>query len=214
MPSREFGKVCPATDLYALGHIAYEMALGSKVYRKQFPAVFEGTGSGKEANPGARWMAWHCSLPTKADPIHEIQKEFPRQLSDIINTELGLMAKPLSERMAAPANSLSCNWRSNQPVAVVVSGAAGADRTRSCRASREPPAVVASTGRQSRTRRSRRLRSGVMYYVQCCAAGKAAPFDLATLCSATRQGQDLAVAPGYPADGTAWLPTSSVEGLF
>jgi serine/threonine-protein kinase len=45
--SREFGTVCPATDLYALGHIAYEMALGTRQYRAQFPTVYEGQSSRK-----------------------------------------------------------------------------------------------------------------------------------------------------------------------
>jgi len=35
MLSSEFGRVGPATDLYALGHIAYELALGTRAHRQQ-----------------------------------------------------------------------------------------------------------------------------------------------------------------------------------
>ena len=49
--SKEFGRVGPATDLYALGHIAYEMALGAKLHRQQFPAVWADASKPADAEP-------------------------------------------------------------------------------------------------------------------------------------------------------------------
>jgi serine/threonine protein kinase len=100
--SRDLGKSCPATDLYALGHIAYELALGGKLYRQQFPAVYEPRQGSKDANP-AKWMAWHCSITTKATSICEVLGEFPQHLSDIIAK---LMTKPLKDRYAAAGEVL------------------------------------------------------------------------------------------------------------
>lgn len=92
--SREFGKTAPATDLYALGHIAYELALGGKIYRPQFPAVYEDVRGHKEPPP-QRWMSWHSSINTNAKPVAEVRSDFPSPLSDIIAK---LMAKPLADR--------------------------------------------------------------------------------------------------------------------
>ncbi len=100
--SREFGKICPATDLYALGHIAYEMALGGRAYRHQFPAVYADRDSSRDAPP-AKWMAWHCSLPTRVLAVAEVRRDFPRPLSDVI---VKLMAKPFTDRYAAASDVL------------------------------------------------------------------------------------------------------------
>jgi serine/threonine-protein kinase len=97
----EYGKVGPATDLYALGHIAYELSLGTRQHVKQFPAVFEGNSS-KEPPPN-KWMMWHASINTKAPAVEEVRKEFPRGLSEIIAR---LMAKPLGHRYASAAEML------------------------------------------------------------------------------------------------------------
>ena len=99
--SAEFGRVSPATDLYALGHIAYEMALGSRLHVRQFPAVFEGN-TAKEPAPN-KWMMWHASSHTKPPAIIEVRKDFPPGLSALIAK---LMAKPLAERYATATDLL------------------------------------------------------------------------------------------------------------
>jgi serine/threonine protein kinase len=97
----EYGKVGPATDLYALGHIAYELALGTRQHVKQFPAVFEGNSS-KEPPPN-KWMMWHASINTKAATVEEVRKEFPSGLSEVIAR---LMAKPLGHRYSSAGEML------------------------------------------------------------------------------------------------------------
>src|SRR5437870_3322651 len=72
MLSSEFGRVGPASDLYALGHIAYEMALGAKLHRQQFPAVFEGN-SGKDPAPN-KWMMWHASIGMQPAAITSVRE--------------------------------------------------------------------------------------------------------------------------------------------
>ncbi len=100
--SSEYGRVSPSTDLYALGHMAYELALGSRKIREQFPAVYEGNST-KDAAPN-KWMQWHCSLKTDAPRLTEIRKDFPSGLSDIIAR---LMAKDLKARFASATEVLS-----------------------------------------------------------------------------------------------------------
>jgi serine/threonine protein kinase len=118
----EYGKVGPATDLYALGHIAYELALGARQHVKQFPAVFEGNSS-KEPPPN-KWMMWHASINTKAPTVEEVRKEFPSALSEVIAR---LMAKPLGHRYASAAEMLEDLGRAreemNAPVAAPVRAA-------------------------------------------------------------------------------------------
>ena len=92
--NNELGPVGPATDLYALGHIAYEMALGQRAYRQQFPAIFDEAATDSAASP-AKWMAWHCSMETAAPSICATRSDFPPTLADIISR---LMAKPLDQR--------------------------------------------------------------------------------------------------------------------
>jgi serine/threonine protein kinase len=98
----ELGQVGPATDLYALGHMAYEMALGARAHRQQFPAVFEGN-AGKEPPPN-KWMMWHASGSTNPAPAGQVVRGFPGSLSEVIAR---LMTKPLGERYASASELLS-----------------------------------------------------------------------------------------------------------
>jgi len=93
MLTSELGKVGPATDLYALGHMAYEMALGSKAHKQQFPAVFEGN-AGKEPPPN-KWMMWHASTTTHPARAAEVVDGFPTGMSEVIAR---LITKPRSFR--------------------------------------------------------------------------------------------------------------------
>lgn len=98
----ELGQVGPATDLYALGHMAYELALGARAHRQQFPAVFEGN-AGKEPPPN-KWMMWHASSSTNPAPAAQVVRGFPGSLSEVIAR---LMTKPLGERYTSATELLS-----------------------------------------------------------------------------------------------------------
>jgi serine/threonine protein kinase len=201
--SREYGKVGPATDLYALGHIAYEMALGGRNYRRQFPAVFEDRSSSKDANP-ARWMAWHCSIPTIPMPVHEIQNDFPRQLSDVIAR---LMAKPLQERFVSAKEVLE-QLHDNAPMAVAAPAPASV------------PLIPLAEPQQNRGRAipvkpaapPASKTSAAHYYVRL--RGKlSGPFDLPTLQRHARQGL-ISRLHQVSEDRASWMPATTVEGLF
>jgi serine/threonine-protein kinase len=99
--SSEFGSVGAATDLYALGHVAYELALGQKLHRQQFPAVFE--GNSKEPPPN-KWMMWHASMNMKPAAAAEVVRGFPAALSEVIAR---LMAKPPAQRYTSADELLS-----------------------------------------------------------------------------------------------------------
>jgi serine/threonine protein kinase len=98
----ELGRVGPGTDLYALGHIAYELALGAKNHRHQFPAVFEGN-AGREPPPN-KWMMWHASGSTRPAPVAEVVRGFPASLSEAIAR---LMAKAGGERYGSAEELVS-----------------------------------------------------------------------------------------------------------
>ena len=100
--SNEFGSVGPGTDLYALGHMAYEMALGMRLHRQQFRAVFEGN-AGKEPPPN-KWMMWHASIGNRTAAVAEVVRGFPSGLSEVIGR---LMAKAPGERYGSAEEMLS-----------------------------------------------------------------------------------------------------------
>ncbi|MEM9082917.1 MAG: protein kinase [Planctomycetota bacterium] len=95
-----FGKVCPASDLYALGMTVYELALGSSLFRKQFPGIYDPHATRDEqlADDRPKWMYWHCSLEQTVPPVKELVEGFPDELSDVIEE---MMKKPLADRMSS-----------------------------------------------------------------------------------------------------------------
>lgn len=111
--SRELGALAPATDLYALGHIAYEMALGGRLYRQQFPAVYGPRSHAKEQTP-AKWMAWHCSMAMLVAPPQDVVPNFPAELGRVIAK---LMRKDASHRYASVEAMLAELDRALEPMA-------------------------------------------------------------------------------------------------
>jgi serine/threonine protein kinase len=222
--SREFGTVCPATDLYALGHIAYEMALGGRQYRMQFPTVYEGM-SNKEAHP-AKWMQWHCSITTLAPPIVEVRKDFPIALSDLIAK---LMAKGFKERFTRAEEVVEALAQAKAEMnAAPVMPAAGQPLARAmmpqstmpARPPMQAPAVVQAPPPPSLTdgpmvsqpTQAAPQENNLRYWVRF-RGRTAGPYDVATLQKHARQGL-ISRLHQVSTDQVHWNPANTVEGLF
>jgi len=209
--SAEFGKVSPATDLYALGHIAYELALGARQHVKQFPAVFEGNPQ-KEPAPN-KWMMWHASAHTKPPAIVEVRKEFPPGLSAIIAK---LMAKALAERYSFAADLLQDLDRETSAPVMPPSITASGSRTAAPVPSPPPPPTTATASDSAPpppplsvtvppappVRLWVRLRGRVT-----------GPYDLPTLQRQIKQGA-LSRLHQVSSDQINWKSASEIEGLF
>jgi len=231
MLTSELGKVGPATDLYALGHMAYEMALGSKAHKQQFPAVFEGN-AGKEPPPN-KWMMWHASTTTHPARAAEVVDGFPTGMSEVIAR---LITKPLGERYASAAEMLSDlsvlrgevtgAALAAAPVAARPAGAAptapaaraGAAASQGSSAGTipmapipaepaaaggaSPPAAATPAAPASTSRYWVRLRNKVN-----------GPFDLATMQRQVRQGA-ISRLHQVSTDQVTWKQATEIEGLY
>jgi hypothetical protein len=207
MLSAEFGKVGPATDLYALGHVAYEMALGARSHRAQFPAVFEGNAT-REPPPN-KWMMWHASSSTRAALVHEVRKDFPSGLGEVIGK---LMAKSMAQRYGSAEEMLAdlaglrgeSSARATPALPVPVPPPAPAAEeipmTPAVAAPRAPAAPGAAAA------------GGTKYYVRL--RGRVSgPYDLATLQRQVRQGQLSRLHQVSP-DQVTWKSATEIEGLY
>jgi serine/threonine protein kinase len=221
--SAEFGPHGPPSDLYALGHLAYEFALGSKLHKAQFPAVADASADLAAASP-ARWQAWHHSLPTVLRPVADLIPGFPVSLSAVIAR---LTAKPLNERFASAGEVLATLGAGAgfeppppPPPPATPSAGGGFQRTFGATASRfgsgataapatpsaapartaPPPAPKADAG------------PGGRYYLKL-RNQVTGPFDVATLQRMVRQGQ-VSRLHQVSTDQRTWMNAGSVEGLF
>ena len=101
----EIGEESPRMDIYSLGLAAYEFALGTKLYRQQFPSVFDPQARGEQKGDlRPKWMYWHTSLQMTVPPIKEVIEDFPADLSDLIAS---MTAKPMRERLTDAAQGLA-----------------------------------------------------------------------------------------------------------
>ena len=227
--TREFGPLSPATDLYALGHIAYELALGGKLYRQQFPAVYDPRITSREGTPG-KWVAWHCSINTRPPAVHEIRKDFPPELGCIIAR---LMLKTATERYAT-ADALLADLRqppscsntppsaaaglaqpaASIPYATAITSMPPANPTPLPTASLasgpfpDPAPAAPRPGIPAFTPPS----SNELYYVRL-GARLTGPFDLATLQRHAKQGA-ISRLHQVSTDRVSWRSANTVEGLF
>ena len=74
------------SNLYSLGMIIYEYALGSELFKQQFPAVYNHKTSEFKLNNSLaeRWMYWHTSSQLTLPPLKELIHDIPEDLSDIV----------------------------------------------------------------------------------------------------------------------------------
>ena len=220
--SREFGKVGPTTDLYALGHIAYELALGGRAYRAQFPAVYEGQ-SNKEAHP-AKWMSWHCSLNTMPATIQEVRKDFPEGLSTIIAK---LMNKQHAQRFgsATEVAAILASLKEVAAVAPVQEAPKAAPAKAAGRWAQVPPPPPPSPSHAPEVAPELTdevpeqvpetppvTYSNLRYYVRM--RGRVSgPFDVPTLQRMFKQGH-MSRLHQVSTDQITWSAATTVEGLF
>ena len=235
---KDFGKPSPSTDLYALGQVAYELALGTRLWRSQFPAVFEPGSRPKDTVNPAKWMAWHCSATTKLPSVVDLQRNFPPALAAVIDR---LTAKDPTRRFAtadealagvrtaaaAPVTSAAPESRpatrgGNLAPIPLDEPAAPAPR-HSAPGSQHAPAP--SQNSEIRTQNSPSapldLASdappapapvGTTYYIRM-RGRQSGPFDFATLQRYARSGQ-VSRLHQVSTDGTSWRPATTIDGLF
>ncbi len=211
--SSEFGKVGPPTDLYALGHIAYEMALGAKAHGKQFAAIFEGNTS-KEPPPN-KWMMWHASINTKPASVAEVRKEFPAGLSEVIAR---LMNKALAQRYASAAELMEDLAKVREEMAgptvtaVPVAAAAPSGRAVTPAVVASPTIAVAPSTNAAAAPPTTGAGPSVRFWVR--SRGRVTgPMDFATL---QRQARAGAVSRFHQVstDQVNWKAATEVEGLY
>ncbi|MEM8781726.1 MAG: protein kinase [Planctomycetota bacterium] len=69
----------PASDLYSLGMIAYELLAGRDHFDEAFKTVLR-----DKRNPAMRWMKWHTNERLTAPPLTELVPKTPQNLSDLV----------------------------------------------------------------------------------------------------------------------------------
>ncbi len=69
----------PASDLYSLGLVAYELLLGRERFEQAFKTVLR-----DRRNPGMRWMKWHTNDRLSAPPLSEMLPGTSSTLSELI----------------------------------------------------------------------------------------------------------------------------------
>ena len=213
--SSEFGRVGPGTDLYALGHMAYEMALGGRLHRAQFPAVFEGNSS-KEPPPN-KWMMWHVSMGMKPGMASEVVRGFPAALAEVMGR---LMAKAPAQRYESAEELLSdLSVLQHEVMRDGEAIPAASVRPRQAAQGGPPPLPVESGAPKSTGGSSAGSVSGVIaagaglrYWVRM--RGKVTgPFDLAALQRQLKQGQ-ISRMHQVSLDQATWKQAAEVEGLY
>lgn len=197
---RELGPVGPATDLYALGHLACLLALGKKLARAQFPQVYENLRSNQEGPP-AKWMQWHCSLPTAAPDLLKLLPQFPEGLANLIAR---LMVKNPAERLTSAAELLTGLAELSPPSpnpAPSISPTAQSTMQRATSATIAQPNTPTTNTSANPT-----------YFVRM-RGHTTGPFDLPTLQRQARQGL-ISRLHQVSSDQINWRSATTIEGLF
>ena len=66
-------------DIYALGMIAYEMLVGREQFENAFKLVLR-----DQRNQALRWMKWHTNPRATATPVHQLNREVPETLGELV----------------------------------------------------------------------------------------------------------------------------------
>jgi serine/threonine protein kinase len=100
------GEESPRLDIYALGMVAYEFALGTKLFNKQFPSIHDPAGGAKKADSDDRpkWMYWHTSYQMTLTPLAELVEGYPQDLSDLVTS---MTTKPPAQRIATAEEAMA-----------------------------------------------------------------------------------------------------------
>lgn len=78
-------------DIYSLGVTAYEMFLGERRFREQFPEVYAAHGY----DQNERWVAWHEDVGRSARNLNDIDLSIPRAIGNLVGC---MMAKNVGSR--------------------------------------------------------------------------------------------------------------------
>ncbi|MFG0315827.1 MAG: protein kinase, partial [Planctomycetota bacterium JB042] len=95
MLDAQLGEDSPKLDIYSLGMVAYEYALGQELFKQQFPSVYDPQGGGG-GDERPKWMYFHTSMQMTVPPLKEVIEDYPEDLSDLI---AAMMTKPVRERI-------------------------------------------------------------------------------------------------------------------
>lgn len=138
------GKECPATDLYSLGLVAYEYALGRKGYRAQFPSIYDpyADEKAKAGDDRPKWMYWHTSPQMTVKPLSEVIEGFPKDLSDLI---VSMTSKSIADRPASAAEAMSRLQEASAPPSKMLMPSASIDARRRAKTERSSIVPIAMT---------------------------------------------------------------------
>ena len=87
-----------ASDVYALGIIAYEMLAGRDKFNEAFRTILR-----DQRNQAMRWVKWHTNVRAKVPALHTLNPDVPQALSDLVAR---MMEKEPSRRVATALGTL------------------------------------------------------------------------------------------------------------